>query len=68
MQNELTVYNIANLPAVEWEDGTPRVLDTDLGAWLGYANPKNGFRQLIRRHEESLQEFGQLTQRVFVVE
>lgn len=46
------------LPALKsFEDGEPRVRDLDLAVALGYANPPQ-IRELIKRRDEQLEEFG----------
>ncbi len=36
VSHRYTQWNIIeSLPVAEWEDGIPRVRDTNLGAWLG---------------------------------
>lgn len=51
------------LPVTEWEDGTPRVKDVELGAWLGYKTERN-VRTLLKKHLETLQEFGEVALQV----
>jgi len=65
MKTQLTT-TLSTLPVTEWEDGIPRVLDTDLGAWLGYKNP-NHIRELLKGkkgtdHLAVMEEFGLVTQ------
>jgi hypothetical protein len=43
-------------------DGTPRVLDTDLGEWLGYKNPRESVRRLVRKHMKALEGHGTVCQ------
>jgi len=66
MKNPLTSSNLSALPVTEWEDGVPRVLDTDLGAWLGYKDPRK-IRDLIsptrgKDHLSALKRFGTVAQ------
>jgi len=41
------------IPRTDFEDGEPRVRDTDLGTFLGYSNPRK-IREIIERHSEAL--------------